>query len=169
MACRACWATRRATWARGAKKKARRLPGGSRRVVKGSLRLGRSTATVKAEAAGEQTEDDQDDPDQGVAENERNNPDNDQQSASTEVHPAPPFLRNAIASPTIKRKHRVCEGSELKTPTLPSPARGGGKTSWRLRYDTQYQMTRVIKTLLAVTLISILLAACGAPAGTRSG
>src|SRR5438309_397730 len=30
-------------------------------------------------------------------------------------------------------------------------------------------MTRVIKTLLAVTLLSILLAACGAPAGTRSG
>src|SRR5256885_5425235 len=30
-------------------------------------------------------------------------------------------------------------------------------------------MTRVINTLLAVTLISILLAACGAPAGTRSG
>src|SRR5437763_8771812 len=29
-------------------------------------------------------------------------------------------------------------------------------------------MTRVIKTLLAVTLISILLAACGAPAGTRN-
>src|SRR5438105_14929018 len=93
MACRACWATRRATWARGAKKKARRLPGGSRRVVKGSLRLGRSTATVKAEAAGEQTEDDQDDPDQGVARNERDNPENDQQSASTEVHPAPPSLR----------------------------------------------------------------------------
>src|SRR5256714_10031534 len=30
-------------------------------------------------------------------------------------------------------------------------------------------MTRVIKTLLAVTLLSILLAACGASAGTRSG
>src|SRR5437660_10093533 len=94
MAFPACLATRRATWARGARKqKARRLPHGSRRVVKGSFRLWRSTATVKAEAAGEQTEDDQDDPDQGVAEYERNNPQNDQQSASTEVHPAPPSLR----------------------------------------------------------------------------
>src|SRR2546429_4122769 len=71
MAFPACLATRRATWARGARKqKARRLPHGSRRVVKGSPRLWRSTATVKAEAAGEQTEDDQDDPDQGVARSE---------------------------------------------------------------------------------------------------
>src|SRR5205823_6788109 len=30
-------------------------------------------------------------------------------------------------------------------------------------------MTRVIKTLLAVSLLSIMLAACGAPADTRSG
>src|SRR3989440_5381617 len=102
MAFPACLATRGATWARGARKqKARRLPRSSRRVVKGSLRLWRSTATVKAEAAGEQTEDDQDDPDQGVAEYERNNPENDQQSASTEVHPAPPFLRNSVVIPTI--------------------------------------------------------------------
>src|SRR2546423_4280875 len=116
MAFPACLATRRGTWARGARKqKARRLPGGSRRVVKGSLRLWRSTATVKAEAAGEQTEDDQDDPDQGVAEYERNNPENDQQSASTEVHPAPPFLRNAIASPTIKRSGIPCEELELRS------------------------------------------------------
>src|SRR2546430_3445378 len=115
MAFRACLATRRATWARGARKqKARRLPRGSRRVVKGSLRLWRSTATVKAEAAGEQTEDDQDDPDQGVAEYERNNPENDQQSASTEVHPAPPFLRIPIALPTIGPLGVSCEESELR-------------------------------------------------------
>src|SRR2546426_11280112 len=93
-------ATRRATWARAARnKKARRLPRGSRRVVKGSLRLRRSTAAVKAEAAGEQAEDDQDDPDQGVAEYERNNPENDQQSASTEVHPAPPFSEKSGRRP----------------------------------------------------------------------
>jgi len=30
-------------------------------------------------------------------------------------------------------------------------------------------MTRIIKTLLAVMFLSILLAACGAPADTRSG
>ena len=36
-------------------------------------------------------------------------------------------------------------------------------------YDTQYQMTRVIKALLAAALLSIMLAACGSPADTRSG
>src|SRR5438067_623701 len=116
MAFPACLATRRATWARGARKqKARRLPRGSRRVVKGSPRLWRSTATVKAEAAGEQTEDDQDDPDQGVAEYERNNPENDQQSASTEVHPAPPFPRIPIAPPTIRPSGAPCEESVLRS------------------------------------------------------
>src|SRR5204863_3401314 len=99
----------------GLKTKARRLPRGSRRVVKGSLHLWRSTATVKAEAAGEQTEDDQDDPDQGVAEYERNNPEDDQQSASTEVHPAPPFLRIPIAPPTIGPVGVPCEESELRS------------------------------------------------------
>src|SRR5205823_11852253 len=118
MAFPACLATRRATWARGARKqKARRLPRVSRRVVKGSPRLWRSTATVKAEAAGEQTEDDQDDPDQGVAEYERNNPENDQQSASTEVHPAPPFprIRTKTSFPTIGRTLAICEAPELRS------------------------------------------------------
>src|SRR2546422_10349177 len=119
MGSRASLATRRATWARAAKnKKAGRLPRSSRRVVKGSLRLWRSTATVKAEAAGEQTEDDQDDPDQGVAEYERNNPENDQQSASTEVHSAPPFLRNSVVIPTIGPMGVRCEGFELPKPAF---------------------------------------------------
>jgi hypothetical protein len=64
--------------------------------VKGSRALGGATATVKAETAGEQTEDDQDDPKQGLTYHEQNNPEDDQQSASTEVHPAPPFLKNPI-------------------------------------------------------------------------
>jgi zinc/manganese transport system substrate-binding protein len=39
-----------------------------------------------------------------------------------------------------------------------------------VRYDTQYQMTRVIKTLVVATLLSVFLAACGAPpAGAGSG
>jgi hypothetical protein len=64
--------------------------------VKGSRALRGATATVKAEAASEQTEDDQDDPEQGLTYHEQNNPEDDQQSASTEVHPAPPFLKNPI-------------------------------------------------------------------------
>jgi zinc/manganese transport system substrate-binding protein len=40
----------------------------------------------------------------------------------------------------------------------------------QVRYDTQYQMTRVIKTLLVGILLSVALAACGAPpAGAGSG
>src|ERR1700737_2701743 len=39
-----------------------------------------------------------------------------------------------------------------------------------VRYDTEYQMTRVIKTLLVGTLLSTVLAACGAPpAGAGAG
>src|ERR1700732_5185742 len=39
-----------------------------------------------------------------------------------------------------------------------------------MRYDTEYQMTRVIKGLLIATLLSAPLAACGAPpAGASSG
>src|SRR5438445_2027339 len=76
------------------KQETRRPPRGSRRVSEGLKPLWRAPAAVETEAAGEQAENDQDDPDQGVSEHKRNNPENDQQSASTEVHSAPPFLRN---------------------------------------------------------------------------
>src|SRR6202171_1424973 len=48
-----------------------------------------------------------------------------------------------------------------------APAVLGAKT---VRYDTEYQMTRVIKALLIGTLLSTVLAACGAPpAGAGAG
>ena len=52
----------------------------------------------------------------------------------------------------------------VQPPTLTSP-QGGGKLAL---YDTQYQMTRVIKTLLLGALLATVLAACGSPAAGGS-
>lgn len=52
------------------------------------------------------------------------------------------------------------KGASCKCRCGPHPALNLGTV---FLYDTQYQMTRVIKTLLVATLLSTLLGACGAP------
>src|ERR1700682_232296 len=53
---------------------------------------------------------------------------------------------------------------------VPLPRLGGGQGGGDRRvYDTQYQMTRVINALLIGTLLSTVLAACGAPSAGAGG